>query len=332
MKQFERIMTINEKKKKNISKYYKLNKKFKTVDDFNNCLSIIYDNCFDEKKYNEYYKMCKEYFDSEFTGNASTFDVGYSGKPEAIISDIIGKPLHTYFIHTNNSDAYKNSINAKYQLKTYFDFKPTISGALSELFISYVGPSCIGYEYKDNKVVPQYGKEKNYNYYNLDMIRKVQESTLIFMKDFCSFFAKHYTYMDMNKYYMSLPIEYYYHYAKKIDRYPIKNLLFEANVNQFVDLEDFILDIKINYTQAYTKGEIPKFYFESDDPINYQLPRTRFGRITYYILFDRKQLKKKWRKWDNKKNNPDLLPKNKFKRIIYYIIFDKKSIKRKLLK
>ena len=59
MKQFERIMTINEKSKKNISKYYKLNKKFKTVDDFNNCLSIIYDNCFDEKKYNEYYKMCK---------------------------------------------------------------------------------------------------------------------------------------------------------------------------------------------------------------------------------------------------------------------------------
>ena len=332
MKQFERIMTINEKSKKNISKYYKLNKKFKTVDDFNNCLSIIYDNCFDEKKYNEYYKMCKEYFDSEFTGNAATFDVGYSGKPEAIISDIIGKPLHTYFIHTNNSDAYKNSVNAKYQLKTFFDFKPTISGALSELFISYVGPSCVGYEYKDNKVVPQYGKEKNYNYYNLDMIKKVQESSLLFVKDFCDFFANYYTYMDMNKYYMSLPIEYYYHYAKKIDRYPIKNLLFEANVNQFVDLEDFILDIKKNYTQAYTRGEIPSFYYENEDPINYQLPRTRMGRIIYYLLFDRKQLKKKWIKWKNKKNNPELLPRNRFKRIIYYIIFDKKSLKRKILK
>ena len=46
---------------------YDLDKEFKCVEDFNDCLSLIYDYCFDQKKYDDYYKMCKEYFGNEFT-------------------------------------------------------------------------------------------------------------------------------------------------------------------------------------------------------------------------------------------------------------------------
>ena len=330
LKQFDPIFTYNKKIEEEIDEKYPIDVKFKTVDLFNSCLSLIYDKCFDSNKFEKYYQMCKKYFDSEFTGNAATFDVGYSGKPEAIISDVIGKPLHTYFIHTNNSDAYKNSINAGYRLETFFNFKPTISGAVSELFISYVGPSCVGYQMDGDKVVPIYGKEKNYSFYNLDMIKKVQEYTLVFIDEFCSFFADYIDFMDMNRYYMSIPIEYYYHYAKRVDHYPFKNLLFEANVNQFVELEDFIINIIRNYTREYTRGTIHMFDDDELDIINYNLPKRRYERVIYYLLRDRKEFKKKWKKWSNKKNDPEQLPNSKAKRVIYYAIFDQKKIKDKL--
>ena len=331
LKQFEMIMTYNKKTEEEIDEEFPLDEKFETVELFNRCLSLLYDKCFDQKKFDAYYEMCKQYFDSEFTGNPATFDVGYSGKPEAIISDVIQKPLHTYFIHTNSSDGHKNSVNAGYRLETFFDFKPTISGALSELFISYVGPSCVGYQRNGDKVVPVYGKEKNYTYYNLDMIQKVQDYTLVFVKEFCDFFEDYIEFMDMNRYYMSIPMEYYYHYAKRVDRYPIKNLLFEANVNQFVELDDFILDIKKSYTRDYTRGKLPKFDYETDG-INYNLPKKRHARIIYYLFKDRKEFHKKWKKWSNKKNDPKQLPKSRVKRIVYYTIFDRKRIREKIWK
>ena len=330
MLQFKNVIDISEKNKKKISKHFELDECFENIEDFNECLSLIYDYCYNKEKYDNYYNMCKKYFDQEFPGNPSTFDVGYSGKPEAIISSIINKPLTTYFIHTNNTEGFKNSKLGEYKLKTFYDFKPTISGALRELFISYVGPSCIGYDYKGEEVVPIFGKEKNYSFYNIDMIKKVQESSLDFVRIFYDFFSQYFEEMDLDKYYMSVPMEYYYHYAKEVDKYPIKDLLFEANVNQFVELNDFILDIKKNYTREYCKGDIPEFEYEDLDIMDYTIPKSRTGRVIHYAFKDRKKLKSKWKKWKKKSENPETLPNSRAKRLVYYAIFDRGAIKRKI--
>ena len=324
MKQFDKVISITEESKKIISKKFKLNEVFETVDDFNECLALIYDYCFDEKKYKEYYSLCKEYFDSEFVGNTSTFDVGYSGKPEAIISSVINKEFTTYFIHTNNEDGYKNSVIGKFRLKTFFDFKPTISGALRELFISYIGPSCVGYKRDNGKVVPVYGKEKFYNSYNINMINKIQRGAMEFVDSFTKFFGEYIEEINFNKYYLSLPLEYYYHYAKPVDLLPIKDLLFETNTNVYIELNEFVLNIKRAYTSDYTRGIIPKY--DKEDEIDFMLPRNRINRVIVYTIKDRKTLKHKWEKWKRKSDNPIDLPKSRLKRIMYYMIFDKKKI------
>ena len=329
LEQLKMVITSSEEIEKEINQIYKIDEKFKTINDFNQCLSLIYDKCFDRKKYDEYFNICKKYFNSQFKGNASTFDIGYSGKPEAIISSVLEKQIRTYFIHTNNSSAYNNTRNCNSKLVTFYDYKPTITGTIRELFVSSIGASCIGYKYEDNEVKPIFKECEKYNFFNTDMISKIQKGALDFVNNFFECFKEYIDEIDLNKYYMSLPLEYYYHYTNMEDRLPTKNLIFENNVNNYVELNDYIFKKYNDYTNEYSLGSIPQ---KNKRDIDYLLPNKRSKRIIYYLLHDRSKIKNKWKIWSEKKNDPTLLPKSKIKRIAYYMIFDRKKILRKILK
>lgn len=327
IEQLGMVITSSEKIEKEINKEFKLDKKFENKNDFNRCLSIIYDKCFDKKKYNTYFNMCKKYFNNELSGNTSTFDIGYSGKPEAIISSVIEKTIRTYFIHANNSSAYNNTKASDSKLVTFYDYKPTITGTIRELFVSSIGPSCIGYKYEEGEVKPIFKNYEKYSYYNIDMINKIQQGALDFVRDFCDNFKDYIKDMDLNRYYMSIPLEYYFHYTNIEDRLPTKNLIFENNVNNYIELNDYIFKKYSDYKKEYSLGKIPEKEKKID--IDYTLPKSRVRRIFYYTLHDRKSLKKKWEKWSSKKEDPNTLPKSRAKRIMYYLIFDKKQLIRK---
>ena len=327
LEQLKMVITTSEKKEKEINKEFNLDEKFQNINDFNRCLSIIYDKCFDQKKYDDYYKVCKEYFGNEFKGNASTFDIGYSGKPEAIISTLLGKEIRTYFVHTNNSQAYNNTRNCNSKLVTFYDYKPTITGTIREIFLSSMEPSCIGYKYENNEVKPVFKESEKYNNFNKDMINKIHKGALAFINDFSECFKEYIDEIDLNKYYMSIPLEYYYHYTNMEDRLPTKNLIFENNVNNYVELNDYIFQKYNNYSSEYSLGSIPK---REISDIDYSLPKSRTKRIIHYIIHDKSKLKDKWSKWTEKKNDPNLLPKSRTKRVIYYLMFDRKAIMQKV--
>lgn len=329
IEQLNMVLTTSAKIEKEINNQYKLNDKFTTKSSFNECLSLIYDKCFDEKKYIEYFNMCKKYFDKEFKGNASTFDIGYSGKPEAIISSIINKQIRTYFIHTNNSSAYNNIRNCNSKLVTFYEYKPTVTGTIRELFVSSAGPSCRGYKYEGEEVKPIFKECEKYSYFNIDMINRIQQGALDFVEEFSKTFKEYIDDIDLNRYYMSLPLEYYYHYTNMEDRLPTKNLIFENNVNNYVELNDYIFEKYKDYMNEYSLGKVPK---KEVCNIDYTLPNKRIKRIIYYALHDKDKIKEKWSEWSNKKNDPYLLPKSRVKRIAYYMIFDRKRIIKKIFK
>lgn len=323
IKQLESVLKYDEVIEKKLSKIINLDEKFENKEMFNNTLSIIYDNCFDQKKYEKYFNLCKKYFEDNFTGKASTFDIGYSGKPEAIISSIINKDITTYFIHTNNSSAYKNIENTGSKLKTFYEFKPTLTGTIRELLVSAISPSCIGYKEENKKIVPVFSDSDKYNYFNIDMINKIQQGSLDFVRNFCDQFKDYIQELDLNRYYMSIPLEYYYHYTQLEDRIPTKNLIFEDNVNHYIELNDFIFNRYKEYTKEFCKGQVPSIIEKS---INYELPKNRLIRIGHYLLNDKNEFKKKWNEWNEKKYDRNSLPNSKIKRVIYYMIFDRKSL------
>lgn len=305
---------------------------FKNKDQLIKFTNLIYDKYFSVEKYNNYYNIVKEYFEKFYKKKSSTFDIGYSGKPEAIISQIIDKPIKTYFIHANSSDAYNNSCMANYDLNTFYDYKPTLTGTIRELLYSDINPSCIGYKKENNVVIPIFGNEEKYTNYNIEIISEIQNSALNFINDFTTTFGEYYDLIDINKFYLSMPYEYYLHYSKYYDNILIKNLIFYDNINNELELSKFIDNEFAYYKEKYNKSVIYEDLISKEeiralaDNGYGKLPKNRIIRMLYYFLFDRDTLNKKYVKWKEKINEPEQLPQSRLKRIIYYIIFNKSKI------
>ena len=126
--------------------------------------------------------------------------------------------------------------------------------------------------------------------FNKDMINKIHKGALAFINDFSECFKEYIDEIDLNKYYMSIPLEYYYHYTNMEDRLPTKNLIFENNVNNYVELNDYIFQKYNNYSSEYSLGYIPK---REINDIDYSLPKSRTKRVIYYLMFDRKAIMQK---------------------------------------
>ena len=312
--------------------------RFENRIELNNCTKKIFDKYYDKEKYDDYKKLATKYFQKVFEGKPATFDIGYSGKPESIITSLIGKPLTTYFIHTNTSEGYKNAYLSNYDINNFYDFKPTMTGTLREILFSDIGPSCIGYEKSGDDVKPVFSSKEKYNYFNKYIINTIQNSALKFVEDFSNIFGEYMEMIDLNKFYMSIPYEYYLHYSMGFDKEMTRDMIFETNTNNFIEINDFIDDDFKNYNIYYNKRlKVSEETLKCIRPMLLEegygpLPKSRFGRIFYYVFFDRKEIGKKINVWKCKKNDPYALPNNKFKRGIYYILFDRKKIKNKILR
>ena len=306
-------------------------KKFKNKFEFFNCLKLIFEKLIDEKKYNDYFNLVKLYFRQHFNGNSAAFDIGYSGKPEAIISYMLDKPVNTYFYHSTSSEAYSNSVAANFNINLFYDFMPTLTGTIRELFYSDVNPSCIGYKKNGDEILPVFAAAEKYTYFNKQMIRSVQDGALKFVNDFSSLFGDSIELFDLNRFYMSVPYEFFNHYISENDRIIFKDLVFESNVGDskfFVDYIDGILDDYKYYNKEHVEKIIDndfhlfkQFIYDKmndnmHDELKYKmrqeiaediknellntgytaLPKNRLGRIFYYIIFDNKKIILKIRK------------------------------------
>ena len=113
-----------------------VNKKFESKSEFNNYMNLIIEKFYDENKHKIMMKNLKKYFLETFEKKSCAFDIGYSAKPELYLSKICEKPIDTYFINISNEEALKNAEIGEFKLKTYFDYRPTITGVVRESLLS----------------------------------------------------------------------------------------------------------------------------------------------------------------------------------------------------
>lgn len=278
------------------------NKIIKTKEKFNDLISIINYEIYDWNKFNDYKNLAAEYFKKLYIGKTATFDIGYSGQPELIISDLLKKSIDTYFIHSNNDSSFKNSVYANYKLNNFYDFKPTFTGTLREYLISSDSPTCIGYEKSNDNINPIFESKTNYSYFNKKMLEEIQNGCLEFINDFVKMFKNYYYIIDINKYYMSIPFEYFMHYSKEVDRGIFTGLTFEQNVSENIKMNEYWkekiddYETKCNRNQKYKTIYIDtnkdKYLYETflEERVNH---KNIFTKILYYSLFDRVALRYK---------------------------------------
>lgn len=214
---------------------------FQNEQEFENAITFLM-KYFDKEKRNKYFEKVFQYLYNIIEENNLIFDIGYSAYFEYILNEKLKCKVDAAFIHTNNSTAYNNSHigKEKFKIHNFYDFKPKYSGTLRELLISDTGASCTGYKISDEKAVPILDKKSELKNKQKEKIELIQDSSIEFIRDFKEKFDDLIEYIDFNKYFMSLPFEFFMHKTKKEDKIKLlgKKFIFEVNDNEIVNLID----------------------------------------------------------------------------------------------
>ena len=226
----ESIKNIPDEEIKNIIEEngIKYDEDIKTIQKFNGLVKVISDKLFDEEKNNIKIEKLKKYFGEFYEDKSATFDLGYSGRPELYLSVLCGKPIDTYFLNINQGEAIKYSQTAGYNLTTYFDAKPSVTGFAYESIISELAPSTIGYDFTGD--VKPILEKSNKTYQERYVIGIIQNAAKQFVKDILEIFGDEYRKLHYQDYYISLPFLAYINSSKPIDMLVFNSIGFEDTV------------------------------------------------------------------------------------------------------
>ncbi len=198
------------------SKQMNLEKEFGGVAGFNKAIKVFIDEIISFEKLSDYQKMLREYYSQIIKPNEYIFDIGYSGRPEEALSVLLGYPVGSMYIHTNNDYASRRRTICNIKSYSFYEHKPVITGVLREHLLMELGPSTIGICKKDGKIEPVL---ENYNIgYNAKLITTIiQDYALEFVKDYNENFSDCLSNLVLRRDDASLFYENYLHFAKDFD-------------------------------------------------------------------------------------------------------------------
>lgn len=306
LKYIKDCITIKDEKEfDNICKEQKIkmDEDFKIIENFDKFISLVIEHLYDEEKQNKNLEKYRGYFNEIFKDNSATFDIGYSARPEMFLSNLLQKPIDTYFCNINHSEAQRHSQIGGFKLKTFFDAKPTTTGHAYEMMLSALAPSCIGYDVSGDEVKPIF--EKYENTYTVEFAMKaMQDAAEDFVKDVVDIFGQDIDIIYYQNYYISLPFMAYLNSSKEIDKMPFSSVIFEDNVGLGEPLKmvtNWTQDLSIRNQATMDNlfgidNDISEFLGENELVYNSTVDlkdRNKLVRLIYYILFDKKTLSRR---------------------------------------
>ncbi|WP_277409225.1 HAD family hydrolase [Lacrimispora xylanisolvens] len=230
---------------------------------------LVATELYDEKKTKEFKGKFARCFDTQFSGKAATFDMGYSARGEAVLKENFGYDITANYIHTCLDKAYQRELKSGVKVNCFYDFTPYISGIARELLMSELSGSCIGYEFLDGNAVPQFEdfKADSGTYY---AVHFMQEGALAFVRDMVKHFGDYNRKLLIRNHYASIPFDYYLAYSSPFDRSIFSETHFE---------DDMGLGNEIGF-EKFWNGLIHRMTAGTINKIDYN----SYGRVRRWLL------------------------------------------------
>ena len=273
----------------------------KTKQKFNKLVKVIINNLFDEDKNRLKIQKLKGFFTKYYEDKSATFDIGYSGRPELYLSLLCDKPIDTYFLNINQDEAIKYSKIAGYNLTTYFDAKPAVTGFAYESIISELAPSTIGYDLTGEEVKPILEKN-NKTYQERYIIGVMQEAAKQFVKDMLAIFGEEFKNLYYQNYYISLPFMSYINSSRPIDMLMFNSIGFEDTVrNKEIKpiTEDWLKERQYRNQRSMNalinighSSIVNNSYLDYNNVVDLE-NHSKFVRLLFYAIYDRPTFKRR---------------------------------------
>ena len=175
------------------------------LDYINNFLVPAYD----EKAQKEYNVNLLNYFNNIFKKGDTSFDIGYSGRTQVLLTKLLGFNIDSFFIHQNDDMFTRKHNELGINIKTLYNYSPSITGSIREFSISEMCPSCVGYDFEKQQPVFE---DFNVNYSWKYAIESMQNMAIDFINDMNATFGvrNDFTARPMD---LSMPYEYLLHHT-----------------------------------------------------------------------------------------------------------------------
>ncbi len=278
-----------------------LDSKFSSKKEYYNFIKVMSKLSFNESLLKEKRTEAESAFAKVFPENTATFDIGYSGRLQSIICDLAGKPVDTFFIHSNGSNTIKNT-KYNFKVNSYYDFTPTITGIIREFMISNPAPSCVGYDIKDDVITPIL-EDKVFPYETTYALLEFQKGALHFCEKLINIFGDEINDFVCRAGDVSAAFEYYLLNAPEFDRYTFSASMIEDNVYSGYDAKNLfetwtwhLNQLDRNIKEVYVPQQINKY----DSMQNYLSKCSKFKKALFYFIFEPKTF---WKKLFKKNKN-----------------------------
>jgi hypothetical protein len=257
-------------------------KVFSDESEYNAFIKYFINNIYDEKVHKASLEKCQKYYAPLAKGKNIAFDMGYSGRIQTAVSRVCEKGIDVLFVHRDAKRSTDMSRKGNYDIKSFYDFYPYMSGLIREHILSDFSNSCIGLDENINPIFDDVEKL----YQDKFVVSKIQQGALDFVKQFKDIFGEYLPYMSIKPYEVSLVFEGYLRCAKSADRQIFKASYFEDlvygskdNINIYEFINNYLLTLPMNeeVKNTVTKRDMLEAAVSG---------QSRFKRALAYIMFD----------------------------------------------
>ncbi|MFI3229449.1 MAG: glycosyltransferase [Bacillota bacterium] len=268
-----------------------LDKPFNSYDEYVMVIESIVDGYFSAENLASYKKDLAEYFASLIGKNEVAFDIGYSGRAEVILSQLLGYNIDAIYIHRNATKFKDDIARMGINIESFYDFTPSITGGVREVTMSSCEPSTVGYNCKAGEVIFE---DSEMSYPARYTIGEMHRAALTYIEDIkntlLSIDGVSLERLDWRNIDISAPFEMLMHHATVSDRGVFDVFIFED------ELYDGRSDIKlseiwsrdINY--HYSGIKFSNHYFSEKYSVH---TASMWKKLIFYWLFDKDRLKTK---------------------------------------
>lgn len=229
-------------------------------------IQLLYENHFSQAKADRFTSEVRNYFKPMLTGKSAVVDIGYSGRTQEMLTKVLGRPIDAFYVHTHNDSCNIRENKFGFKVNSFYQFTPSITGAVRELMFSQYAPSCVGYEPNGSgSAIPVF--EKFEDIYPLKyLVSQFQASALQMTEDFCRAFGGYMDIMTMRNMEISYPFEYFLHTLTDADAWMFECVEFEDDMwaGNVIKLESqWKMDIRYHKIRPYYasgKSEIVTVY------------------------------------------------------------------------
>ena len=205
-------------------------KNFQTENQLYHFLKLMDKNLYIPEIIDKEVEKIKKYLSIKIGPNEATFDIGYSGRTERLIGDLLKTHLNGFYIHLNDDSAIKTARKNNFHIDCYYSHTPLVAGALRELLLSEDSPSCIGYMINERgDVVPRF-EEYISHFPEKLILNHFRKGALDFVFDFSTHFGKYIEKLPFREQDASIIFEFFLNKASVFDRWIFKCFGFEDDL------------------------------------------------------------------------------------------------------